>query len=64
MGYLQELVEFRCARILVTVNVFLFVLFNRSCFFLYLTENCVEFDRMGNLSLLENASSPVKEFWE
>jgi len=22
MGYLQELVEFRCARILVTVNVF------------------------------------------
>ncbi|XP_039545248.1 solute carrier family 6 member 22, tandem duplicate 1 isoform X2 [Pimephales promelas] len=28
------------------------------------SENCVEFDRMGNLSLLENASSPVKEFWE
>ncbi|XP_039545247.1 solute carrier family 6 member 22, tandem duplicate 1 isoform X1 [Pimephales promelas] len=28
------------------------------------SENCVEFDRMGNLSLLENASSPVKEFWD
>uniref|UniRef100_A0A9R1SCB0 Transporter n=2 Tax=Cyprinus carpio TaxID=7962 RepID=A0A9R1SCB0_CYPCA len=31
------------------------------------TENCVEFDRIGgtrNLSFMENASSPVKEFWE
>uniref|UniRef100_A0A672PR16 Transporter n=1 Tax=Sinocyclocheilus grahami TaxID=75366 RepID=A0A672PR16_SINGR len=31
------------------------------------SENCVEFDQMGgtrNLSFMENASSPVKEFWE
>uniref|UniRef100_A0A673J0T2 Transporter n=1 Tax=Sinocyclocheilus rhinocerous TaxID=307959 RepID=A0A673J0T2_9TELE len=31
------------------------------------SENCVEFDRIGgtrNLSFMENASSPVKEFWE